>query len=100
MDAFYNRRLAAAQRRLKLLRGRFEDHFDLDNLEEIIPVVNGTNGIVNGGGFQHEEMSNKEPEGWGLDRDEVSELLSALLEVRGILRNLQWYGGEYSLDPV
>lgn len=32
------------------------------------------------------------PEGYGLDRDEIAEILGALLELRSGLRKLQWYG--------
>lgn len=34
----------------------------------------------------------KAPEGYGLDRDEIAEVLGALLELRSGLRKLQWYG--------
>ena len=31
-------------------------------------------------------------EGHGLDRDEMGEILGALLELRSMLRKIQWYG--------
>lgn len=88
VDLFFNKRLAEAQRRLKLLRGRYEDHFDLANLSETSSV----NGSVKSEDFDNENIS-KTPEGYGLDRDEIAEILGALLELRGGLRKLQWYGG-------
>ncbi len=59
MDQFYNKKIADAIRRLKLLQdchGRYTD----------VPQ--------------------------GLDRDEGEEVMAALLELRGQLRKLQWYG--------
>ncbi|KAI5795074.1 glycerophosphocholine phosphodiesterase-like protein Gde1 [Geopyxis carbonaria] len=87
VDSFFNKRLAEAQRRLKLLRGRYEDHFDLTNLSESSSV----NGSVKSEDFDNENVS-KTPEGYGLDRDEIAEILGALLELRSGLRKLQWYG--------
>ncbi|KAF8543531.1 glycerophosphocholine phosphodiesteras-like protein Gde1 [Trichophaea hybrida] len=70
VDTFFNKRLADAHRRLKSLRGRYEEHFDLSPSDH----------------------ASKTPDGYGLDRDEMGEILGALLELRSMLRKIQWYG--------
>ena len=82
VDGFFNKRLAEALRRLNLLRNRYEDHFELDGL--------GEEGTVKQAEMFGDEK--KPPEGYGLDRDEIAEVLGALLELRSGLRKLQWYG--------
>lgn len=94
VDGFFNKRLAEAQRRLKLLRDRYEDHFDLSNLYDSPEVGRGANRNPGDDDFDKKERP-KSSEGWGLDRDEVAEILGALLELRSHLRKLQWYGGEF-----
>jgi glycerophosphodiester phosphodiesterase len=50
-----------------------------------------TNGSVHSEDFGSDNAS-KTPEGYDLDRDEMEEILGALLELRGMLRKIQWYG--------
>jgi glycerophosphodiester phosphodiesterase len=87
VDSFFNKRLADAQRRLKALRGRYEDHFDLSPSSE----NSSTNGSINSEDFDSDHAS-KTRDGYGLDRDEIGEILGALLELRSMLRKIQWYG--------
>ncbi|RPA90314.1 glycerophosphocholine phosphodiesterase [Choiromyces venosus 120613-1] len=79
VDSFFNKRLAEYQRRLNLLHGRYDEHFD---------------GLFNSENKSDEstEVSNSDTYGLDLDRDDVAELLGALLELRSGLRKLQWYG--------
>jgi glycerophosphodiester phosphodiesterase len=87
VDTFFNKRLADAHRRLKSLRSRYEDHFDLTPASENI----STNGSVHSEDLGSDNAT-KTVEGYGLDRDEIEEILGALLELRGMLRKIQWYG--------
>lgn len=80
VDSFFNKRLAEFQRRLKLLQGRYGDHFDW---------INSENGSV-----KSDDSGESALDRFGMDEDEMAELLGALLELRSGLRKLQWYGGE------
>lgn len=46
------------------------------------------------GSVKSEDSGETAPDGFGMDSDEMSELLGALLELRSGLRKLQWYGGK------
>lgn len=87
VDTFFSKRLADAQRRLKSLRSRYEDHFDLSPASENI----STNGSVHSEDFGSDSATNTS-DCYGLDRDEMEEILGALLELRSVLRKIQWYG--------
>lgn len=87
VDSFFNKRLADAQRRLKLLRGRYEDNFDLSPSSENSSV----NGSTNSDDWDSDRWS-KIRGGRALDRNEIEEILGALLELRSKLRKIQWYG--------
>jgi glycerophosphodiester phosphodiesterase len=63
---------------LKLLQGRYGDHFDGVSVSET-------------DSDESERGSNSD--GY-MDADDIAELLGALLELRSGLRKLQWYGGE------
>jgi glycerophosphodiester phosphodiesterase len=78
IDSFFNKRLAQYQHRLKLLQGRYGDHFDGVSVSET-------------DSDESEHGSNSD--GY-MDADDIAELLGALLELRSGLRKLQWYGGE------
>ncbi|RPB09099.1 GDPD-domain-containing protein [Morchella conica CCBAS932] len=78
VDSFFNKRFAESQRRLKLLQGRYGEHFDWMTSES--------------GSVKSEDSGETAPDGFGMDSDEMSELLGALLELRSGLRKLQWYG--------
>lgn len=92
VDGFFNKRLAEAQRRLKLLESRYDEHFDLTNLYE--GSGDGRTQHTNAVDDEYQKKTApKSSEAWGLDRDEVEELLGALLELRSHLRKLLWYGG-------
>lgn len=80
VDSFFNKRLAEFQRRLKLLQGRYGDHFDW---------ISSENGSV-----KSDDSGESALDRFGMDEDEMAELLGALLELRSGLRKLQWYGGE------
>ena len=86
VDTFFNKRLADAQRRLTSLRSRYEDHFDLSPASENI----STNGSVHSEDFGS-DTATRTPDCYGLDRDEMEEILGALLELRSMLRKIQWY---------
>lgn len=79
VDSFFNKRLAEFQRRLKLLQGRYGDHFDW---------ISSENGSV-----KSDDSGESALDRFGMDEDEMAELLGALLELRSGLRKLQWYGG-------
>ncbi|KAL7270756.1 Glycerophosphocholine phosphodiesterase [Rhizina undulata] len=76
VDSFFNKRLFEAQRRLKLLRGRYGEHFDLSSRSE----------------YGNARKGARAPEDYGMDTHEIEELLNALLELRSGLRKIQWYG--------
>ncbi|CCX30608.1 Glycerophosphoryl diester phosphodiesterase family-domain-containing protein [Pyronema domesticum] len=86
VDTFFNKRLADANRRLKSLRSRYEDHFDLTPSSD----NNTPAGSVKDEDFNSD--NGKTDNGYGLDRDEMNEIMGALLELRSMLRKLQWYG--------
>lgn len=88
VDSFFNKRLADAQRRLKSLRGRYEDHFDFSPSSENASTASS----VYSEDFDSDNASSNAPDGCGLDRGEMEEILGALLELRSMLRKLQWYG--------
>jgi glycerophosphodiester phosphodiesterase len=92
VDSFFNKRLADAQRRLKLLRGRYEDNFDLSPSSENSSV----NGSTNSDDWDSDRWS-KIRGGRALDRNEIEEILGALLELRSKLRKIQWYGGGFDI---
>lgn len=50
------------------------------------------NGSAGSDGYDSDNGA-RTPDGYGLDRDEMAELLGALLELRSSLRKVQWYGG-------
>ncbi|KAG0130353.1 Glycerophosphoryl diester phosphodiesterase family-domain-containing protein [Tuber indicum] len=82
VDSFFNKRFAEYQRRLNLLHGRYDQHFD--------GLFNSENGRLKSG--ESTELSGSDVYGLDLDRGDVAELLGALLELRSGLRKLQWYG--------
>ena len=84
VDSFFNKRFAEYQRRLKLLHGRYDEHFGC--------LFNSGNGCLKSD--ESTRLSNLDGYGLDLDRGDVAELLGALLELRSGLRKLQWYGGE------
>lgn len=88
VDSFFNKRLADAQRRLKSLHSRYEDHFDFSASSENASAASS----VCSEDFDSDNASSKAPNGCGLDRDEMEEILGALLELRSMLRKMQWYG--------
>lgn len=68
VDSFFNKRFAESQRRLKLLQGRYGEHFDWMTSES--------------GSVKSEDSGETAPDGFGMDSDEMSELLGALLELK------------------
>lgn len=62
------------------MQGRYGEHFDWMTSES--------------GSVKSEDSGETAPDGFGMDSDEMSELLGALLELRSGLRKLQWYGGK------
>lgn len=65
---------------MKLLQGKYGDHFDWVSSED--------------GSVKSDDSGESALDGFGIDADEMAELLGALLELRSGLRKLQWYGGE------
>ncbi|KAG0639665.1 glycerophosphodiesterase GDE1 [Tuber brumale] len=82
VDSFFNKRFAEYQRRLNLLHGRYDEHFD--------GLFNSENGCLESD--ESTKLSGPDVYGLDLDRGDVAELLGALLELRSGLRKLQWYG--------